>query len=228
MNPLSKITTIVAVAMTCAFASAESIDLSYNGIVGGGSAERARINSSTYYAGHMSHTITSGPRAGETFSTFCIELEEYAQGGSATYQIIDLADAPDPGTPYGQAKADAVSAVIANAYALGWIDSMMQANTSSSNYLARMGAIQAAVWEALGHNFNPSSGSTSSGLQTQYNILMNVATFDDQARMAGLRAAVAVGQQDQLFIVPLPTGAYAGFALLGTIGGVRTVRRRRA
>ena len=59
MNPLSKITTIVAVAMTCAFASAESIDLTYNGIVGGGSADRARINSSTYYAGHMSLSAPS-------------------------------------------------------------------------------------------------------------------------------------------------------------------------
>lgn len=219
---------IVAVAGMCMVATADTIDMDYTGIVGGNSAGQARVNSSTYRAGHMAHTITSGDRAGETFNTFCIELGEFAANGTATYEIIDLADAPNPGAYYGQAKADAVSAIVANAYAMGWIDSQLQATDSgASDYLAKMGALQAAIWEALGSSFSVNSGSTSNSVRTQYNALMSVSSFDGNRRMAGLRAAVANGQQDMLYVVPLPSGALAGMGLLGGIAGVRTLRRRR-
>lgn len=224
-------TTAMTIALTSmiagSVASADSIDLSYNGIVGGGSAAHARIGSHTYLAGHMTHTITSGARAGQSFNTFCIEVEEHANGGSSTYQIVNLADAPDPGADYGQVKADSVSAIIANAQALGWIDSKMQADSNDSLYLARMGAIQAAVWEALGHDFQASSGSTSSSMSSQYSILMNSATFDGSLRMRNLVAVVATGEQDMLYIVPLPTSALAGMGMLMGIAGVRSIRRRR-
>lgn len=224
-------TTAMTIALTGmiagSIASADSIDLTYTGIVGGSSAAQARIGSSTFRAGHMSHTINSGSQAGQSFNTFCIEVEEYANGGSSTYQLVDLADAPDPGSDYGQAKADSVSAIIANAHALGWIDAKMQADSSDSLYLARMGAIQAAVWEALGHNFQASSGSTSSSLASQYAILMDSQTFDSSLRMRNLVAAVATGEQDMLYIVPLPTSAMAGMGMLMGIAGVRTIRRRR-
>lgn len=49
-----------AVATIAASVSADTVDLDYTGIVGGTNALHARIGSSTYYAGHMSHTITSG------------------------------------------------------------------------------------------------------------------------------------------------------------------------
>ncbi len=228
MNKISKMAAIAAVACMAMAASAATIDLDYTGIVGGSSAGQARINSSTYRAGHMAHTITSGDRAGETFNTFCIELGEYASNGTATYDIINLEDAPNPGAHYGQSKADAVSAIVANAYAMGWIDSKLQATDSgASDYLAKMGAIQAAIWEALGSSFEVNSGSTSASVRTQYNALMSVSSFDDSRRMVGLRAAVATGQQDMLFVVPLPSGALAGLGMLGGIAGVRTVRRRR-
>ena len=90
-----------------------------------------------------------------------------------------------------------------------------------------MGAIQAAVWEALGHNFQASSGSTSSSLASQYAILMDSQTFDSSLRMRNLVAAVATGEQDMLYIVPLPTSAMAGMGMLMGIAGVRTIRRRR-
>jgi len=228
MIQFSKMALIATVAGLSVSAAAGTIDLNYTGIVGGTSAGHARVNATTYYAGHMNHTITSGSRTGESFNTFCIELGEFAANGSATYDIIDLADAPDPGAYYGQARADAVSAIVANAYAMGWIDSQLQAtDPGASDYLAKMGAIQAAIWEALGSTFDVNSSSTTAAVRTQYNALTNISSFDGNRRMIGLRAAVAAGQQDMLFIVPLPTGALAGLTLLGGIAGVRTVRRRR-
>lgn len=218
--------TLFAIIAASGVANAASVDMDYIGVAGGTSAATARIGSSTYYAGHMNHTITSGDRSGETFYTFCIEIGEFADHGSATYEIIDLADAPNPGTPYGQTVADAVSAVVANAFAMGWIDANLQANAAQADYLAKMGAIQAAIWEALGHDFQVNSSGTSNALRTQYNLLTNESSFDSSLRMAGLRAAVADGQQDQLWIVPLPSSALAGLGLLGGIAGVRTLRRR--
>ncbi|MGV6813724.1 MAG: Cys-Gln thioester bond-forming surface protein [Phycisphaerales bacterium] len=224
MNQMRTIAVIAAAGM-CAVAHGETIDLDYIGVVGGTSASHARVASTTYYAGHMTHTITSGDRAGESFNTFCIELGEHATNGSATYEIVDLASAPSSSPAYGQAVANAVSAVVANAYALGWIDARLQ-STGTADNISKMGAIQAAVWEALGHDFQAASSATSNGLETYYNILTNVNSFDSSARMAGLRAVVADGQQDMLFVVPLPSSALAGLGLLGGIAGVRTVRRR--
>lgn len=228
MKTISKMAIVAAIAGMSAAATADTIDLDYTGIVGGSSAGHARVNSTTYLAGHMTHTITSGDRAGQTFNTFCIELGEYASNGTATYDIINLADAPNPGAYYGQTRADAVSAIVANAYAMGWIDSKLQATDSgASDYLAKMGAIQAAIWEALGSTFDVNSSSTSASVRQQYALLTNELSFDGSLRMAGLRAVVAAGQQDQLFVVPLPSGALAGLGMLGGIAGVRSVPRRR-
>lgn len=230
MNITTKTAIVVALAGVGSIASAEivnTIDLNYTGIVGGSSAAQARVGSSTYRAGHMSHTITSGDRAGQSFNTFCIEVEEYASNGSATYQIVRIENAPNPGSLYGQTKADAVSAIVANAFAMGWIDSKMQStNTSDSLYHAKMGAIQAAIWEALGHDFQLNSGSTSTNLRNQYSLLMAESTFDGSLRMKDLRAVVAEGQQDQLFIIPLPNAALAGLGMFGLIAGARVARRR--
>ncbi len=224
----SSMIAVMAVAGLAGVASADSIDLNYTGIVGGNSSLTARVGSTTYRAGHMSHDIMSGSNAGQSFNTFCIELEEFATNGTATYEIVNLADAPNPGSDYGQAKADAVSAVLANALAKGWIDEKMQAtSTDSSENLARMGAIQAAIWEALGHDFNVESSSTSSALRTRYADLLNENSFNAGLRMQGLRAVVSEGQQDMLYIVPLPTAAWAGMGMLGCIAGVRTARRRK-
>ena len=218
---------IIAIAGLSTAASAATIDLNYTGIVGGNDATRARIGSSTYLAGHMSHMIMSGDNAGQSFNTFCIEIAEYATPGTATYDIIDLADAPNPGSYYGQARADAVSAILANALTMGWIDSKMQATSeTASTNRARMGAIQAAIWEALGHDFDLNSSNTSTTLRNRYSELMNENSFDDSLRMHGLRAVVAEGQQDMLYIVPLPTAGLAGLGMLGLCAGVRATRRR--
>ncbi|MEM9374048.1 MAG: hypothetical protein AAGA55_10435 [Planctomycetota bacterium] len=217
---------MMVVAAGGSIAMADSIDLRYTGVAGGSDASKVRVGSSTYFAGHMVHTIQSGQRAGESFSTFCIELEEAAKTDSATYEIVDLADAPAPGVPYGQAVSDEINAIVANAVELGWLDKRLQADTEQSDYHARMGAIQAAIWEALGGDIRLNSGRTDDELAYYYGVLMNPGTFDDSARINGLRAVVAAGQQDMLYVVPLPPAVLGGAGLLIGLGGLRVARRR--
>ena len=222
--------TRIAIAFVCAATTAtfaDTVDVAYTGLAGGSSASQLRVEGGTYYAGHMVHTITSGDRAGESFSTFCIDFSESANGGSSTYEIVDIADAPKPGTPYGQTIANRINAVVANAAALGWIDNRLQGDTEQADYLAKMGAIQAAVWEAFGSSINIGHHRTNNALASYYSILTDAQTFDSDLRLDGLRAIVAGGEQDMLYVVPLPPAAFAGLGMLGGIAGVRTVRRRK-
>jgi len=226
--------TSAVIAFVCAATAAvamadtvDTIDARYTGIAGGGNASQLRVEGGTYRAGHMVHKFTSGDRNGESFSTFCIDFSESARNHNTTYQIVDIADAPMPGAPYGQAVADRINAVVANAAALGWIDNKLQGDTEQTGYLAKMGAIQAAIWEAFGSDISINSHRTSNSLASYYNILMDQQTFDDSARIHGLKAIVAGGQQDMLYVVPLPPAAFASLGLLGGIAGVRTVRRRK-
>lgn len=219
---------ILAVAAASGVAMADSFDARYMNVAGSGSAAKLRMDGATYYAGHMVHELTSGPRSGSQFSTFCIELSEEASSNDVVYQIVDLADAPAPGLPYGQAVADQINAVIANAVALGWIDARLQSDTQQANYYGRMGAIQAAVWEAIGGSIDLNSSKTSGSLRDAYAVLMNEQTFDESARIDGLKAMTNDGQQDMLIVVPLPPAAFAGLGMLAGLGGVRAVRRRRA
>ena len=195
-------------------------------VAGSDSATSLRINGANYKAGHMIHDVLSGSGAGTQYNSFCIEIGEFATTGPATYALVNLADAPAPGAPYGQAAADAVSAVIANAIAKGWIDSRLQADSGQTGYLGKMGAIQAAIWEALGEGVDVNSSQTSDELAFYYYQLMN--GFDASARANGLVAAVAEGRQDMLYVVPLPPAAFAGAGVLLIGAGVRAYRRRHA
>lgn len=214
-------------AVTAGTAMADSVDVRYTGIAGGSSAMHLQVEGGTYYAGHMNHEFTSGARSGERFSSFCIDFAEHANTSGATYQIVEIAEAPMPGAPYGQTIADRINAVVANAAALGWIDNKLQADTAQTDYLAKMGAIQAAVWEAFGSDIEVNNSRTTNSLASYYNTLMDDQTFDSSLRLNGLKAIVAEGQQDMLYVVPLPPAAFAGLGMLGSIAGVRTLRRRK-
>ena len=221
-----RVSAVLGMALAAGSALGGSVDLSYTGVVGGTSAMHLRVANVTYYAGHMSHVFTSGDRSGQTFNTFCIDVNESANPGPATYQIIRLEDAPVPGSPYGPAKAAAVSDVVANAIALGWIGADLQANAAQTGHLGKMGAIQAAIWAALGFDVQVGASQTSASLKTFYAELRTAMTTNDTMVTSGLRAIAAPGQQDMLYIVPLPPAAWAGAGLLAVGFGLRTVRRR--
>ena len=153
------------------------------------------------------------------------------RGDQRSYPTRCSSDAPRSDTPdsagdnYGQLRADAVVEVIAKAIDLGWIDTNLQRVSGATT--DQMSAIQAAIWGAL---FGSTASSGDSGTNTAIGQLgtqsLNNATYN--LMKSRLRAAVADGEQDQLYIVPLPTSALAGLGMLGGIAGVRTIRRRRA
>jgi hypothetical protein len=224
--------TVVANAGTTAVSastlrgSADTLTLQFESIAGGGNAGRVDVGGSNLQAGHIVHTVLSGPGAGSSFSTFCVELGQNVGSGVVVYNIVSLTDAPLPGPSYSQSVANAVSAVVANARALGWIDGRLQADSSQSDYLGRMGAIQAAIWVAIGGDVDINSSGTSDFVRDAYAVLMNAQTFDSSLRMSGLRALTSASHQDMLYVVPLPPAVFAGAGLLAVGFGVRAVRRR--
>lgn len=230
-NTMIKMTAMACIAGFGAVASANSVTMKYVGNTGLNTVSlyNSTLNTTTSHpAGHLTYQFQSGG----AYNTFCIETAQYTNTGYRTYEIINLADAPSPGASYGQAAADRVIAVIANAVDLGWIDINLQAapsgGMSGEDNADRMSAIQGAIWAALFNNLTPSSTDTDvvNNLATLGAQSLNNATFNLMKNR--LRAAVNDGAQDQLYIVPLPTSAMAGLGLLGGIAGVRSIRRRRA
>ena len=234
----TRITSIAActlIAGCAAFASADTVNMTYNtvtradGTISGSNYARVKLDTTSHIAGHMKHTINGGSNAGE-FRTFCIELGEFANGGASDYEIVDLTSAPNPGLPgsYDSTEAANVVTVISRAIKLGWINSSLQADTSQTDYGLRMAAIQGMVWEALGLGTASSTDTTIQGYITS----LGDSMYDDATINANmtqrLRAAVSTGEQDMLFVVPLPTSVFAGLGMLGGLAGIRSIRRRQA
>lgn len=207
-------------------ASEGSIDLVWTGIAGDSGSGRVLVNGVQRQAGHILHDIVSGSQAGSSFATFCIELRQNVGSGVVTYDIVDLLQAPLPGPQYAAGVGDAISVVVANAIALGWIDGRLQADSSQANYLGRMGAIQAAIWMATGDSVDINSAQTSSFVRSAYLELTDTNTFDASLRLGGLRALVNGARQDMLYVVPLPPAVFAGAGLLAVGFGIRALRRR--
>jgi hypothetical protein len=222
MSKFSSMAAGLCLALAGGVVSADTVSLTFQGIAGGNSATTLRVGNQTIQAGHIIHQ-TSG---GAEFRTFCIELAQNVGGGVTVYEVVDLEQAPVPGPVYDAADAAMMSAVIANAVTLGWIDSGLQADASQENYLGRMGAIQAALWAAVGAAVDVNSASTSASLRTAYLELTDPQGFDDSLRLNSLRALVNGTRQDMLYVVPLPTSALAGAGLLAVGFGVRASRRR--
>lgn len=206
--------------------SGDSIGMSFSGIAGGGGAGRVVVDGRTLPTGHIGFQITTGPSAGSQFFTFCIELSQNVGSGPAFYQIVDLTQAPLPGPSYGSGTADQISAVVANAVALGWIDGRLQSDTAQTNYLGRMGAIQAAIWDAIGGSVDINATDTSASVRDAYTQLLDTTTFDSTLRLSGLRALTNSSRQDMLYVVPLPPASLAGVGLMVAGLGIRAARRR--
>ena len=222
MSNTIKLVAIVAALGCVSVAHADSVDMEYTGVSGGISV--TVTPGGTYSAGHMNHTIYHGATPAGSFQTFCIELGENANNGVSNYQIVDLTSAPDPdlgGSTYTQAQADAVIDVVTNAVSLGWIDINLQNAGGTSEQIS---AVQAGIWAALFGSASSSNAGVQSALSTLTSESVNQGT---RALMASrLRAAVAQGEQDMLYVVPLPPAAWAGLGMLGAFAGVRSCRRR--
>jgi hypothetical protein len=213
---------LVVAAGAVSMAHADSVDLEYTGISGGIGV--TVTPGGTFSAGHMNHTIYNGATPVGSFQTFCVELGEFANNGVSTYEIVELTSAPDPdlgGSTYSQAQADAVIDVVANAVTLGWIDINLQNAGGTS---AQISAIQASIWGALFGSASSTDTDVQSAIGTLSSQSLNSSTRDLMA--ARLRAIVAQGEQDMLYVVPLPAPLWAGLGMLGLAAGVRATRRR--
>lgn len=195
-------------------------------------------------AGHIGLQYDTDPAPGTgggqfasgSFATFCIELDQNAGGG--VYKIANLEDAPDPVTgganpnnpnAYGYAIAARIKIAVRAGIDAGWIASDLSLITSNDSTLdsRRMATIQAAIWEAIYDtgSFDRTTGdviTTTNAL----NGLWDQLNFNNSGQVAGLRAILAPGRQDQLYVVPLPPAAFAGLATLVGVAGVARLRRR--
>lgn len=196
-------------------------------------------------AGHIGFAYDPNPAPGTgggqfasgSFATFCIELDQNA--GGAPYQIVDLADAPNPPggvnpnqpNSYGSTIAGRIGVAVKAGVLVGWIGSDLSLISSgnATTDRQRMAAIQAAIWEAIYDTgaFDNTLGqviTTSTGVNDRWTELS--AFFNNNGHIAGLRAIVAPGRQDMLYVVPLPPAAFAGLATLVGLAGVARLRRR--
>lgn len=182
-------------------------------------------------AGHMEYSYSGpiptnavGQFRNQTFFTFCIELQQVSRNPEP-WDIRSISDAPNPassngGMPYGSADEQEVHAVLAAAIRLGWVNSDLSLNSATNNQLA---AIQGMIWKVLFDN-STVEGS-GAGVIAAMAALEAEAALDPSARVANLRAMSNPDAQDSLYVVPLPTAALAGLAMLGGLAGVRMRRR---
>ncbi|MBO6739180.1 MAG: hypothetical protein JJ916_04900 [Phycisphaerales bacterium] len=225
-------------AVTIASGSAlAGFDADWNGFYGYHDAIRVDTTGSggvineAFNAGHFHFVYTDvggdrglGQFSGGSFSTFCIELQNIANG-STTYEIDSIQNAPNPSGgagqgPYDNADANEVNAVMAAAVALGWINWDLSDNGMTKSQAA---AVQGMVWKVVFDNAVVTA--ERSDVAADMAILQAQIDANPNASIDNLRAMLSADSQDQLFIVPLPTAAFAGLMTLAGIGGIKRLRR---
>jgi hypothetical protein len=205
------------------------LDLGLDGMVGGGDD-----SSITTYAGHFGFNYSdtgasSNERGGGQFKsghfdTFCIELQDRT-GGNVVYDVDQIRNAPNPEGGANQPAYDLtdeheVHRVVSAAISLGWINDDLSAASASNGQLA---AIQAHIWAVVLDN---AIVTAEAGISAHFSTLATeIGMTSTGSRVAGLRAMIADGSQDQLYIVPLPTAAFAGLITLGGLAGIKRIRR---
>ena len=226
----------VVVSASCGLTLA-GFDADYTGMTG--VADSININNTgsggfinlDFAAGHNNFVYTdvggmrgNGQFSGGSFSTFCLELQN-TLSGSRSYDVTDIQNAPNPspgngGPQYDLADEAEVHAVVAAAIRLGWINSDLSAGAGATN--TRLAAVQGMLWKVVLDEAvvtgNGTVGTAMGELQTEIDL-------DPSATVAGLKAMLNADSQDQLFVVPLPTAAFAGLLTLGGLAGVKRMRR---
>ena len=108
-----------------------------------------------------------GQFAGGSFATFCIELQDIS-AGSSSYDIGRVSDAPNPSAgggqgPYDSADEAEVSAVLAAAVSLGWLNWDLSATGSLDKDQAA--AIQGMIWKVIFDNADVSAETAAVAAQ---------------------------------------------------------------
>jgi hypothetical protein len=204
-------------------------------------------------AGAIKHTVANDSAiwAGAQLRTFCIDIAQSVQGQNNVYQIRSVADAPDPDAPTGNigtARAGLLGSLYYNAIQNGLLDNRGSATDAMTNQQAA--AFQLVVWELAFEDASVLTGARGEGgdstswatllatdqfITTQGNgnavggaIAASALTFFEWAfngdALGNLRAITSMTAQDQLIVIPLPTGGMMGLAGLA---GFAAIRRRR-
>jgi hypothetical protein len=171
-------------------------------------------------AGYYKHDVSAATGAGVHVSdplySFCIDLSQAPAGSYATFNVVDLTEAPDPafiGSTITADKASLLKELWGRHY--GSISTGQQA-----------AEFQLAVWEIVFETSGTYDISTGSVLSTSYNSGTNALlnSLNGQGPMANLVALTNPDYQDMLASVPTP-----GALLLGTLGTgmIGWLRRRK-
>ncbi len=227
---------VLATAMVAgATASAGTVNLDFQGT---GLSESVRIHDTSLGISNLNvsagqlkfKVLAGGTHTGFTVNsiiyTFCTDISQGAADGYLT--IVSLDQAPAPGAAMGLDRAAMVSLLYATKYA--------DSQTSS----LKAAAFQLAVWEIVNEaaidfsqgtrglaGIDTSSGdfraSTNASAQTQANSYLDSAflAFKDGLTGFNVVAGVSPTIQDQLFLIPLPTGAGLACAGLLAVGARR-------
>ncbi|MGD9693028.1 MAG: hypothetical protein AB7G17_09595 [Phycisphaerales bacterium] len=221
--------------MAGATASAGTVNLDFQG---SGLNQSVRIHDTSLgvsnlnvAAGQLKYKVLAGGThpgftVGSIIYTFCTDISQGAADGYLT--IVSLDQAPAPGAAMGLDRAAMISLLYATKYA------------DSQTTAAKAAAFQLAVWEIVNEatidfsqgtrglaGLDASSGdfraSTNASAQTQANSYLDSAftAFKDGLLGMNVVAGVSPTIQDQLFIIPLPTGAGLACAGLLTVGARR-------
>lgn len=237
---MKKCTVISIAAILASSATAlADFEATYLGLTTGGTVHIDNTASGGFVnqdfaAGQLEFAYTNGTNDGGergaeqfrsgSFKTFCIELQNVRTGDNV-YDVNSIDNAPNPspgagGPAYDAADEAEVNAVIAAAVRLGWINNDLSANSATNTQLS---AIQGQLWKVVLDN-SVVTGNFAVGTEMA-NLQAEIANAPS-ATVAGLRAMLNADSQDQLFVVPLPTAAFAGLISLGGLAGFSRIRRR--
>ncbi len=218
-----------------AIATAGTVNVDFKGT---GLSQGVKINDTSLgisgknvSAGQLKYKVLAGGThpgftVGAILYTFCTDISQGAADGYLT--IVGLHQAPSPGATMGLDRAATIRLLYATKYA----DSQTSALKSA--------AFQLAVWEIVNEasidfsqgtrslaGIDVSAGdfwaSNNASARTQANSYLDTAflAYKDGLTGMSLVAGVSPTIQDQIFIIPLPTGAGLACAGLLAIGARR-------
>jgi hypothetical protein len=194
----------------------------------------------SYYPGVVNWKLDSSNASwasslGNSFQTFCIELtQDISPGGTYTYSLVNLADAPKPGTSQtggsggmGQAKANAIGALWAADYG----------SIAGPNADTNAAAFQLAIWKieydwgssnesfnkgnfkASANGVNPNS--TNAAIIQAENWLNSLGwnnnNVPNETNLIALSSPGPNGYQDQVMAIPTPEPSTFCLAGIGSV-----------
>jgi hypothetical protein len=184
--------------------------------------------------------------SGGYFQTFCLEHSEtFSPGTSYSWTLSDAAHAGGGDAAHGASQDangnwyDPISSETAYLYTqfwngtLSWTDSSGNAKdydyTVGSGRAASAAALQQAIWYLENEQTitNTSSDAYRLVLAAQSAVSSGQWSGIGNVRVLTLTDSSSGAHQDQLFMVPLPRSVLLGLGLMGGLGVVGFVRRRR-